>query len=104
MSNIEYYSTDMRWGSRSGSVTMHDQLQRGRERSQPEERFGYIAGMIDTAENLAREYHISREESDAFALRSHLRSPSLGRRAFQRRGRSDQRAAAQRRTDSVQPG
>lgn len=74
MSNIEYYSTDMRWGSRSGSVTMHDRLQRGRERSQPEERFGYIAGMIDTAENLAREYHISREESDAFALRSHLRA------------------------------
>jgi len=35
MSNIEYYSTDMRWGSRSGSVTFHDRLQRGRERSQP---------------------------------------------------------------------
>ncbi|MBB6290778.1 acetyl-CoA C-acetyltransferase [Pseudomonas sp. SJZ073] len=74
MSNIEYYSTDMRWGSRAGSVTMHDRLERGRERSQPEERFGQISGMIETAENLAREYHISREESDAFALRSHQRA------------------------------
>ena len=33
MSNIEYYSTDMRWGARSGSVQFHDRLARGRERS-----------------------------------------------------------------------
>lgn len=74
MSNIEYYSTDMRWGSRSGSVTMHDRLQRGRERSQPEQRFGYISGMPETAENLAKDYGITREESDAFAMRSHRRA------------------------------
>ncbi|MBM6592239.1 acetyl-CoA C-acetyltransferase [Brevibacterium sp. RIT 803] len=74
MSNIEYYSTDMRWGSRSGSTTMHDRLERGRERSQPVERFGYISGMIETAENLARDYGISREESDGFAVRSHQRA------------------------------
>jgi acetyl-CoA C-acetyltransferase len=74
MSNIEYYSTDMRWGSRAGSVTMHDRLQRGRERSQPEERFGYISGMPETAENLAKDYAITREESDAFAMRSHQRA------------------------------
>ncbi|HBN8522180.1 acetyl-CoA C-acetyltransferase [Pseudomonas aeruginosa] len=74
MSNIEYYSTDMRWGARAGSVTLHDRLDRGRERSQPERRFGRISGMIETAENLAREYGISREESDAFAVRSHQRA------------------------------
>ncbi|MGQ0501413.1 MAG: acetyl-CoA C-acetyltransferase [Panacagrimonas sp.] len=74
MSNIEYYSTDMRWGSRAGSVTMHDRLQRGRERSQPVDRFGVISGMPETAENLAKEYKISREESDAFAVRSHQRA------------------------------
>jgi acetyl-CoA C-acetyltransferase len=74
MSNIEYYSTDMRWGSRAGSVTLHDRLQRGRERSQPEERFGHISGMPETAENLARDYAITREASDAFALRSHQRA------------------------------
>src|SRR5271154_3396263 len=56
MSNVEYYSTDLRWGARSGSVSMHDRLQRARERSQPVERFGVISGMIQTAENLAREY------------------------------------------------
>ena len=71
MSNIEYYSTDMRWGSRAGSVALHDRLQRGRERSQPEHRFGIISGMPETAENLAREIGITRDESDAFAVRSH---------------------------------
>ena len=74
MSNIEYYSIDMRWGSKAGSVTLHDRLDRGRERSQPEHRFGRISGMIETAENLAREYGISREASDAFAARSQQRA------------------------------
>jgi len=74
MSNIEYYSTDMRWGARSGSVTLHDRLDRGRERSQPEHRFGFISGMIETAENLARDYDISREQADAYALQSHQRA------------------------------
>jgi acetyl-CoA C-acetyltransferase len=74
MSNIEYYTTDMRWGSRSGTVKLHDRIDRGRERSQPESRFGYISGMIETAENLATDYKISREECDEFALRSHQRA------------------------------
>jgi acetyl-CoA C-acetyltransferase len=74
MSNIEYYSTDMRWGTRAGSVTLHDRLDRGRERSQPEHRFGHISGMIETAENLAREYGISRDQADAFAARSQQRA------------------------------
>ena len=79
MSNIEYYTTDMRWGSRSGSVTMHDRLQRGRERSQPEGRFGVISGMPETAENLARDHGITREEADAFAVRSHARAAAAWR-------------------------
>jgi acetyl-CoA C-acetyltransferase len=74
MSNVEYYTTDMRWGKRAGSVKLHDRLERGRERSQPEARFGRISGMIETAENLARDYHVTREEADAFALRSQLRA------------------------------
>lgn len=74
MSNIEYYTTDMRWGARSGSVRLHDRLERARERSQPEQRFGAISGMIETAENLAREYGISREAADAYAVRSHRRA------------------------------
>ncbi|HBL92364.1 MAG TPA: acetyl-CoA C-acyltransferase [Hyphomonas sp.] len=74
MSNIEYYTTDMRWGARSGTTRLYDRLDRGRERSQPEDRFGYISGMIETAENLARDYLISREDSDAYAARSHQRA------------------------------
>lgn len=74
MSSIEYYTTDMRWGSRAGSVSLHDRLDRGRERSQPSHRFGHISGMIETAENLARDYGISREESDAYAARSQQRA------------------------------
>jgi acetyl-CoA C-acetyltransferase len=71
MSNVEYYTTDMRWGARAGTVKLHDRLERGRERSQPLERFGAISGMIETAENLARQFQIPREDADVFAARSH---------------------------------
>jgi acetyl-CoA C-acetyltransferase len=74
MSNVEYYTTAMRGGARSGSVTLYDRLERGRERSQPVERFGHISGMIETAENLGREYQITREDSDAYAAESHVRA------------------------------
>jgi acetyl-CoA C-acetyltransferase len=74
MSNVEYYSTDMRNGARAGSVTMHDRLARGRVMSQPIERFGVISGMIETADNLARDYGITREQSDEYAVMSHQRA------------------------------
>ncbi len=74
MSNVEYYSTDMRGGARSGSSTMHDRLTRGRVMSQPISRFGVITGMIETAENLAKDYNISREACDEFAVMSHKRA------------------------------
>jgi acetyl-CoA C-acetyltransferase len=74
MSNIEYYTTAMRGGARAGSVSLYDRLERGRERSQPAERFGFIGGMIETAENLAADYAIGREEADAFAVESHRRA------------------------------
>jgi acetyl-CoA C-acetyltransferase len=71
MSNVEHYSIDLRGGVRAGNVTLHDRLTRGRVMSQPIERFGVISGMIETAENLAKDYEISREECDAYAVRSH---------------------------------
>lgn len=74
MSAIEYYTTDMRWGRRAGSVRLHDRLDRGRERSQPVERFGIMSGMIETAENLARDFSISREEADLYAVDSHRKA------------------------------
>jgi acetyl-CoA C-acetyltransferase len=74
MSNVEYYTTDMRRGARAGSVTMHDRLSRGRVMSQPISRFGVISGMIETADNLARDYDISRQASDEYAAMSHQRA------------------------------
>lgn len=74
MSQCEYYSLDMRPGARTGSVTMHDRLTRGRVMSQPIARFGVISGMIETAENLAKDYGISRQECDSFAVMSHQRA------------------------------
>jgi len=74
MSNIEHYTTTARWGSRSGNQVLYDRLDRGRERSQPSWRFGEISGMIETAENLAQDFEIGREASDAFAVRSHQRA------------------------------
>ncbi|WP_339345695.1 acetyl-CoA C-acetyltransferase [uncultured Sphingomonas sp.] len=74
MSNVEHYTTDLRGGVRMGNVTLHDRLTRGRLMSQPVERFGVISGMIETAENLAKDYHITREAADAYAVRSHQRA------------------------------
>jgi acetyl-CoA C-acetyltransferase len=73
MSQAEYYTTSMRWGARGESVTMHDRLARGRVTA------GGVnhpvpGGMLETAENLRREYAISRLEQDEFALRSHQRA------------------------------
>ncbi|KAF0963189.1 MULTISPECIES: acetyl-CoA C-acetyltransferase [Rhodococcus] len=74
MSNIEHYTTGARWGTRAGSLNLYDRLDRGRERSQPEWRFGKISGMIETAENVATRCGIGREESDAFAADSHAKA------------------------------
>ena len=74
MSNAEFYVNESRWGARFGSVTMHDRLARARETISPEERFGCISGMVETAENLAKQYEISREEQDEYSLRSHQRA------------------------------
>jgi acetyl-CoA C-acetyltransferase len=74
MSNVEYYSIDHRWGARSGSTQFHDRLTRGRIMSQPIARYGVISGMIETANNLAKDYNISREACDEYAAMSHQRA------------------------------
>jgi acetyl-CoA C-acetyltransferase len=71
MSNVEHYTTALRGGVKAGNVELWDRLTRGRLMSQPVERFGVITGMIETAENLARDYDVTREQADAFAVRSH---------------------------------
>ncbi|MGY1773050.1 acetyl-CoA C-acetyltransferase [Blastococcus sp. SYSU D00813] len=74
MSNAPFYSTAMRWGVKAGpGVLLQDGLARGRVTA------GGVnhpvpGGMIETAENLRKEYEISREEQDEFAVRSHQRA------------------------------
>lgn len=75
MSNIEYYSTDMRWGARLGDVKLHDRLDRGRVNSQPLSRYGDCpGGAVETAENLVQDYGISREACDRWAVASHQKA------------------------------
>ncbi len=73
MSQAEYYTTAMRWGSRAGNVELLDRLARGRVTAGGA-RHLVPGGMIETAENLRREYHIGRREQDELALRSHERA------------------------------
>jgi len=72
MSNAAFYSVDMRWGAKNG-IAMHDGLVRARAtaggRNHP-----VPGGMLETAENLRREYAIPREEQDELAFASHQRA------------------------------
>ncbi|KQY50108.1 acetyl-CoA C-acetyltransferase [Nocardioides sp. Root140] len=73
MSNVAFYSLDMRWGGARNGVQIHDGLTRGRQT--PGGRFHPVpGGMLETAENLRREYAISREEQDRLAVSSHERA------------------------------
>jgi acetyl-CoA C-acetyltransferase len=78
MSNAAFYSTQMRWGARGGAVTLHDALTRGRTTAGGI-KFPVPGGMIETAENLRRDYAISRAEQDELALRSHQRAVAAQR-------------------------
>jgi acetyl-CoA C-acetyltransferase len=73
MSQVEYYTTAMRWGARADNVTMFDRLARGRVTAGGANH-PVPGGMIETAENLRRQYRISRREQDEYALRSHERA------------------------------
>jgi acetyl-CoA C-acetyltransferase len=73
MSQAEYYTTSMRWGARAENVTFFDRLSRGRITAGGT-NFPVPGGMIETAENLRREYKVGREEQDELALRSHQRA------------------------------
>jgi acetyl-CoA C-acetyltransferase len=78
MSQVEYYSTATRWGARAGNTELADRLARGRVTAGGR-HYPVPGGMIETAENLRREYKISRERQDAFALRSHQRAVAAQR-------------------------
>ncbi|MBB1049948.1 acetyl-CoA C-acetyltransferase [Dietzia sp. CW19] len=74
MSQVEFYATPSpRWGIKGDGVSLIDRL--GRARTTVGGRSHVIdGGMIETAENLRREYGITREEQDRLAVQSHQRA------------------------------
>lgn len=73
MSSASFYSTSMRWGVKGGGVMLNDSLARGRVTAGGKDH-PVPGGMLETAENLRREYAIPRAEQDEFAVRSHQRA------------------------------
>jgi acetyl-CoA C-acetyltransferase len=73
MSNAVFHSTDMRWGGSRSGVKVHDALNRGRTTAGGRD-YPVPGGMIETAENLRRQYGISRAEQDELAVTSHRRA------------------------------
>jgi acetyl-CoA C-acetyltransferase len=69
MSRVPYFAEGARWGMRMGNAELVDGMYRD----------GFndpLSGLVmgETAENLARQYEISRAEQDAYALRSQQRA------------------------------
>ncbi|AFM15113.1 acetyl-CoA acetyltransferase [Mycolicibacterium chubuense NBB4] len=73
MSNVEHYALGLRTGVRQGGVALLDRLDRARETAGGSSH-PIAGGMIETAENLRREYRLSREEQDELSVRSHQRA------------------------------
>jgi acetyl-CoA C-acetyltransferase len=69
MSRVPYFAEGARWGMRMGNTQLVDGMYRDGF-SDP------LSGLVmgETAENLARQYEISRTEQDEFALRSQQRA------------------------------
>jgi acetyl-CoA C-acetyltransferase len=74
MSNAPFYSSAIRWGIKGvPSVELQDALARGRVTAGGT-NYPVPGGMLETAENLRKEYAIPRAEQDELALRSHQRA------------------------------
>ncbi|MGR3781686.1 MAG: acetyl-CoA C-acetyltransferase [Albimonas sp.] len=75
MSNASFFTHEGRYGAKAGGMMLHDSLTRGRVTAGGK-NFPVPGGMIETAENLRRDYSIPREEQDEFAVESHARAVS----------------------------
>lgn len=73
MSQAEHYVIGGRFGFRGDSNPLWDRIARGRITSGGK-FYPVEGGMLETAENLRREFSVTREEQDRFALRSHERA------------------------------
>jgi acetyl-CoA C-acetyltransferase len=73
MSNAPYYTEEGRRGLPPGALVLHDALLRARERAGGRSH-PMPDGNMGSAENLRREYGISRQRQDAYAVQSHARA------------------------------
>ena len=73
MSNGIFYISNARWGVGTGTTELKDSLTEGQFNSQPNDVYGKFA-MGVTAENVAEQLGITREEQDKLALMSHQRA------------------------------
>ena len=71
MSTAPYYLRNARYGYRAGNGVLLDPNTESQPCSQPQEKYGNLT-MGMTAENLAEQYNISREEQDEFSHRSQM--------------------------------
>jgi acetyl-CoA C-acetyltransferase len=70
MSQVEFYSTAARWGAMGDGLVFHDRLARARLTAGGS-NYPVPGGMLETAENLRREFEITREDQDRLAVSSH---------------------------------
>ncbi len=69
MSNAVFYLRNARWGVGTGNTELVDAVTEGQFKSQPEEMYGRY-NMGATAENVAEQLGITREEQDLFSAES----------------------------------
>ena len=82
MSQTEYaVDGSIRWGVKGGAMELHDRLTQGREQAGGKNH-PIPGGMIETAENLRREYSIPRDKQDELAVRSHQRAANAQQQGF----------------------
>ncbi|MAN91544.1 MAG: acetyl-CoA C-acyltransferase [Hyphomonadaceae bacterium] len=73
MSNAPFFSIDMRWNIKGDGLMLHDGLSRGRYTAGGKNH-PVPGGMIEPAENLRRDYQITRDAQDQFAYNSHMKA------------------------------
>lgn len=74
MSTAPYYVSGVRFGVTAGNVELKDPNTASQPGSQPQEVYGTAITMGWTSDNIAKQYEITREEQDAYALRSQQRA------------------------------
>lgn len=73
MSQAEYYTMGARWGLKGRDSQFYCRIGRGRVTSGGK-LHPVAGGMLETAENLRREFSITRDEQDLFAIGSHVKA------------------------------